>query len=70
MKTPSSVFCHSVSRNEGLVIDSETGIPSLKAHRAEGQRASAKALEQEIKARMPERSLAPLRPRVRQRAEG
>lgn len=43
--------------NEGLVIDSETGIPSLKAHRAEGQRASAKALEQEIKARMPERSL-------------
>ncbi|MFJ4741077.1 Tn3 family transposase [Streptomyces sp. NPDC088775] len=43
--------------NEGLVIDPETGIPSLKAHRAEGQRASAKALEQEIKARMPERSL-------------
>ncbi|MBR7672094.1 Tn3 family transposase [Streptomyces daliensis] len=43
--------------NEGLVIDPATGIPSLKAHRSEGQRASAKALEQEIKARMPERSL-------------
>ncbi|MGM9349768.1 hypothetical protein [Streptomyces salinarius] len=42
--------------NEGLIIDPETGIPSLKAHRSEGQRASAKALEQEIKARMPERS--------------
>ncbi|MEU9797036.1 hypothetical protein AB0E27_41950 [Streptomyces sparsogenes] len=38
--------------NEGLVIDPETGIPSLKAHRSDGQRASAKALEQEIKARM------------------
>jgi hypothetical protein len=25
--------------NEGLVIDPETGIPSLKAHRSEGQRA-------------------------------
>ncbi len=34
--------------NEGLVIDSENGIPSPKAHRSEGQRASAKALEQEI----------------------
>ncbi|MFC8833316.1 Tn3 family transposase [Streptomyces griseoincarnatus] len=43
--------------NEGLVIDPETGIPSLKAHRSEGQQASAKALEQEIKVRMPERSL-------------
>ncbi|MHA5047880.1 Tn3 family transposase [Streptomyces sp. SD15] len=43
--------------NEGLVIDPETGIPSLKAHRADGQRPSAKRLEQEIKARMPERSL-------------
>lgn len=43
--------------NEGLIIDPETGVPSLKAHRSEGQRASAKALEQEIKARMPERSL-------------
>ncbi|WP_405779131.1 Tn3 family transposase [Streptomyces sp. NBC_00859] len=43
--------------NEGLVIDTETGIPSLKAHRAEGQRPSAKRLEEEIKARMPERSL-------------
>ncbi|MFI8835114.1 Tn3 family transposase [Streptomyces afghaniensis] len=31
--------------------------PSLKAYRAEGQRPSAKRLEQEIKARMPERSL-------------
>ncbi|GAA2250615.1 hypothetical protein GCM10010145_17610 [Streptomyces ruber] len=43
--------------NEGLVIDPETGIPFLKAHRSEVQRASAKALEQEIKARTPERSL-------------
>jgi TnpA family transposase len=43
--------------NEGLVIDPESGIPSLKAHRSEGQRASAKALEREIKTRMPERSL-------------
>ncbi|MEU1216379.1 Tn3 family transposase [Streptomyces sp. NPDC005790] len=43
--------------NEGLVIDPETGIPSLKAYRADGQRPSAKRLEQEIKARMPERSL-------------
>ncbi|MFI6684766.1 Tn3 family transposase [Streptomyces sp. NPDC050485] len=43
--------------NEGLVIDPETGIPSLKAFRADGQRPSAKRLEQEIKARMPERSL-------------
>ncbi|MFD0374551.1 transposase [Streptomyces sp. NPDC127112] len=43
--------------NEGLVIDTETGIPSLKAYRAEGQRPSAKRLEEEIKARMPERSL-------------
>ncbi|MFD7065395.1 Tn3 family transposase [Streptomyces sp. NPDC059906] len=43
--------------NEGLFIDPETGIPSLKAHRAEGQRPSAKRLEEEIKARMPERSL-------------
>jgi len=43
--------------NEGLVIDPETGIPSLKAHRSEGQRVSAKTLEQAIKARMPERSL-------------
>ncbi|MEJ8651796.1 Tn3 family transposase [Streptomyces sp. MS1.AVA.3] len=37
--------------------DPETGIPSLKAFRADGQRPSAKRLEQEIKARMPERSL-------------
>jgi hypothetical protein len=43
--------------NEGLIIDPETGIPSLKPHRSEGQRSSAKRLEQEIKARMPERSL-------------
>ncbi|GAB2465672.1 Tn3 family transposase [Streptomyces incanus] len=43
--------------NEGLVLDPETGIPSLKPHRSEGQRPSAKRLEQEIKARMPERSL-------------
>jgi hypothetical protein len=28
--------------NEGLVIDPETGIPSLKAHRSEGQRLSAR----------------------------
>lgn len=37
--------------NEGLVIDPETGIPSLKAHRAEGQRLSAKRLEEEINRR-------------------
>ncbi|MFI2508736.1 Tn3 family transposase [Streptomyces sp. NPDC018972] len=43
--------------NEGLVIDSETGIPSLKPHRSEGLTPSAKRLEQEIKARMPERTL-------------
>ncbi|MGM9440424.1 Tn3 family transposase [Streptomyces murinus] len=43
--------------NESLVIDPSTGIPSLKQHRSEGQRPSAKRLEQEIKARMPERTL-------------
>jgi hypothetical protein len=43
--------------NEGLIIDPETGIPSLKPHRSEGQQPSARRLEQEIKARMPERSL-------------
>ncbi|MFI1569142.1 Tn3 family transposase [Streptomyces sp. NPDC020490] len=43
--------------NEGLVIDPETGIPSLKPHRSEGLMPSAKRLEQEIKARMPERTL-------------
>lgn len=43
--------------NESLVIDPATGIPSLKQHRSEGQRPSAKRLEQEIKARMPERTL-------------
>ncbi|WP_431961793.1 Tn3 family transposase [Actinacidiphila sp. bgisy160] len=43
--------------NESLVIDPATGIPSLKPHRSEGQRPSAKRLEQEIKARMPERTL-------------
>ncbi|MFD4975730.1 Tn3 family transposase [Streptomyces sp. NPDC058424] len=43
--------------NEGLVIDPETGIPSLKPHRPEGLTPSAKRLEQEIKARMPERTL-------------
>ncbi|NUL02434.1 hypothetical protein HRW07_04065 [Streptomyces lunaelactis] len=47
--------------NEGLVIDPETGIPSLKAYRSEGQRASTRVLEQEIKARMPERSLGRVR---------
>lgn len=31
--------------NEGPVIDPETGISSLKAHRSEGQRASGTALE-------------------------
>ncbi|MFI9237003.1 Tn3 family transposase [Streptomyces sp. NPDC053079] len=39
------------------MIDPETGIPSLKAFRADGRRPSAKRLEQEIKARMPECSL-------------
>ncbi|WP_171076225.1 Tn3 family transposase [Streptomyces sp. YIM 121038] len=43
--------------NETLIIDEITGAPSLKPHRAEGQRPSAKRLEQEIKARMPERTL-------------
>ncbi|MFI1890782.1 Tn3 family transposase [Streptomyces jumonjinensis] len=43
--------------NEGLVIDPETGIPSLKPHRADGQRPSARRLEEEVRARMPERSL-------------
>ncbi|WP_395366956.1 hypothetical protein ACHGLA_36205 [Streptomyces sp. YH02] len=43
--------------NDGLVIDPETGIPSLKAFGADGQRPSAKRLEEENKARMPERSL-------------
>jgi hypothetical protein len=43
--------------NESLVIDPATGIPSLKPHRSEGERPSAKRLEQEIKARMPERTL-------------
>ncbi|MFF4756663.1 Tn3 family transposase [Streptomyces sp. NPDC002514] len=43
--------------NDGLVIDPETGIPSLKAFRADGQRPSVKRLEQEMKVRMPERSL-------------
>ncbi|MFJ2259777.1 Tn3 family transposase [Streptomyces sp. NPDC087844] len=43
--------------NESLVIDPSTGIPSLKVHRPEGQRPSAKRLEQEVKARMPERTL-------------
>lgn len=43
--------------NESLMSDPITGIPSLKAHRSEGKLPSAKRLEQEIKARMPERTL-------------
>jgi len=43
--------------NESLVIDPATGIPSLKPHRSEGQRPSAKRLEREVRARMPERTL-------------
>ncbi|MFE7113511.1 hypothetical protein ACFU98_45690 [Streptomyces sp. NPDC057575] len=43
--------------NESLLIDPDTGISSLKPHRSEGQRPSTKRLEQEIKARMPERTL-------------
>ncbi|GAV41726.1 Tn3 family transposase [Streptomyces acidiscabies] len=43
--------------NEGLFIDPKTGIPTLTPHKADGQRASARKLEQEIKARLPERSL-------------
>ncbi len=43
--------------NEGLRIDAKTGIPALTPHRAEGQRPSARKLEQEIKTRLPERSL-------------
>jgi TnpA family transposase len=43
--------------NDGLAIDPDTGIPSLKAHRSEKQTASAKRLEEAIKARMPERTL-------------
>ncbi|MGW8882276.1 hypothetical protein ACWGRV_35160 [Streptomyces sp. NPDC055663] len=49
--------------NEGLVIALETGIPSLKPHRAEGLTPSAKRLEQEIKARLPERTLTEIRRR-------
>lgn|GEM_PF-5662658 len=56
-KTRTGQFGCRVPGHEGLVIDPETGSPSLKAHRAEGQRPSAKRLEQEIKASMPERSL-------------
>jgi len=43
--------------NEGLFIDLGTGVPTLKGHRAQAQRPSAVRLEQEIKARLPERSL-------------
>ncbi|ROQ77246.1 Tn3 transposase DDE domain-containing protein [Streptomyces sp. CEV 2-1] len=43
--------------NEDLFIDPATGVPTLKKRRADDQRPSAKRLEQEIKARMPERSL-------------
>ncbi|MFH8224618.1 Tn3 family transposase [Streptomyces sp. NPDC018057] len=43
--------------NEGLVIDPGMGTPSLKPHRSEGLTPSARRLEQEIKARMPERTL-------------
>ncbi|MFE4424718.1 DUF4158 domain-containing protein [Streptomyces sp. NPDC056817] len=56
--------------NESLVIDPPTGIPSLKQHRSEGQRPSAKRLEQEIKARMRKRgarSQSEKRPHLRSR---
>ena len=43
--------------NEDLQIDPETGVPSLKRHRRGPRRDSAAALEQQIKGRMPERSL-------------
>ncbi|MFE2552299.1 hypothetical protein ACFXGI_27625 [Streptomyces sp. NPDC059355] len=43
--------------DEGLIIAPETGIPSLKRHRADGQTPSAKRLEEAIEARMPERTL-------------
>ncbi|MCP3822107.1 transposase [Streptomyces sp. A3M-1-3] len=43
--------------NEGLFIDPKTGVPTLSPHKADGQRPSARKLEQEIKARLPERSL-------------
>jgi hypothetical protein len=45
----SSTHLHSNTRTP--MIDPATGIPSLKPHRSEGQRPSAKRLEQEIKAR-------------------
>jgi TnpA family transposase len=43
--------------NDSLIIDPATGVPSLKAYQAGRQRASAKRLEEAIKARMPERTL-------------
>jgi hypothetical protein len=38
-----------------LLIDATTGVPTLTPHQVEGQRPSARKLEQEIKARLPER---------------
>ncbi|MFE4911110.1 hypothetical protein ACFRCX_06080 [Streptomyces sp. NPDC056652] len=69
--------------NEGLVIDPETGIPSLKPHRSKGQRPSAKRLERGVQGSdaravadgnpRPHGVLggvvAPVRPRLRQRAQ-
>ncbi|GAA3511458.1 TnpA family transposase [Streptosporangium album] len=43
--------------NEDLLIDPETGVPALNRRKADVQRPSAKRLEQEIRSRMPERSL-------------
>lgn len=43
--------------NEDLFIDPKTGAPTLNRRKADAQRPSAKRLEQEIRSRMPERSL-------------
>ncbi|MGW1991352.1 Tn3 family transposase [Embleya sp. NPDC001921] len=43
--------------NDELFIDPDSGVPKLKARRAEGPRRSAQALEQAVKERMPERTL-------------
>ncbi len=43
--------------NEGLFIDPGTGVPTLSRLKAEETRASARRLEQEIRSRMPERTL-------------
>ncbi|MFC8448944.1 hypothetical protein [Kitasatospora sp. NPDC057223] len=43
--------------SDELFIDSDSGVPKLKARRAEKPRKSARVLEQAVKERMPERTL-------------